>query len=89
MFHVCFSPDKVTDVWGFLGSTANVMVAFTLPCAAYLKIRLHLPRKREKHGKVLYKKWVAGGLVFISVVAAVACTGTNFYLVSSRDQDGP
>lgn len=80
---------KVTDVWGFLGSTANVMVAFTLPCAAYLKIRLHLPRRREKKVTFLYKKWVAGALVVISVVAAVACTITNFYLISTREQDAP
>lgn len=81
---------KVTDVWGFLGSTANVMVAFTLPCAAYLKIRLHLPRRREKQGGPLYKKWVAGVLVVLSVVAGVVCTVNNFYLVSARNRgDAP
>lgn len=79
----------MTDVWGFLGSTANVMVAFTLPCAAYLKIRLHLPRLRRKQKGILYKKWVAGGLVFISVVTSIACTANSFYLVSTRNEDGP
>lgn len=71
-------------MWGFLGSTANVMVAFTLPCAAYLKIRLHLPRRREKQGGPLYKKWVAGVLVALSVVAGVVCTANNVYLLSIR-----
>lgn len=83
---------QVTDVWGFLGSTANVLIAFTLPCAAYLKIRLYLPRKREKQGGLLYKKWVAGALTVVSVVAAVVCTANNFYLISTRNQgeeDGP
>lgn len=74
----------MSDVWGFLGSTANVMVAFTLPCAAYLKIRLHLPRRREKQGGPLYKKWVAGVLVVLSIVAAVVCTANNIYLLSIR-----
>lgn len=78
---------QVTDVWGFLGSTANVLVAFTLPCAVYLKIRLHLPRRRERLGKPLFKKWVAGALVFISIVAAIACTANNMYLISARKRE--
>lgn len=81
-------PVQVTDVWGFLGSTANVMVAFTLPCAAYLKIRLHLPRRREKQGGPLYKKWVAGVLVALSVVAGVVCTANNFMLLAARADQG-
>ncbi|CAN0383842.1 unnamed protein product [Ectocarpus sp. 12 AP-2014] len=85
---LAFNITMVTDVWGFLGSTANVMVAFTLPCAAYLKIRLHLPRRREKQGGPLYKKWVAGVLVTLSILAAVACTANNFYLLSARKQAG-
>lgn len=79
----------MTDVWGFLGSTANVLVAFTLPCATYLKIRLHLPRLRQKQTGYLYKKWVAAVLVLISAVASIACTANSFYLVSTRNQDGP
>ncbi|CAM9100653.1 unnamed protein product [Ectocarpus fasciculatus] len=85
---LAFNITMVTDVWGFLGSTANVMVAFTLPCAAYLKIRLHLPRRREEHGGPLYKKWVAGVLVTLSVLAAVVCTANNLYLLSARKQAG-
>lgn len=81
-------PIQVTDVWGFLGSTANVMVAFTLPCAAYLKIRLHLPRRREKQGGPLYKKWVAGVLVTLSVVAGLVCTTNNFLLLAAREDQG-
>ncbi|CAM9920801.1 unnamed protein product [Ascophyllum nodosum] len=84
---LAFNISMVTDVWGFLGSTANVLVAFTLPCAAYLKIRLHLPRRRQKPGQPLFKKWVAGALVLISVVAAVVCTANSMYLVSTRKKE--
>lgn len=75
-------------MWGFLGSTANVLVAFTLPCAAYLKIRLDLPRRRATQ-RTTYKKWVAALLLTVSVVASVACTANNFYLVSERENDRP
>eukprot|EP00903_Cladosiphon_okamuranus_P007874 g7611.t1 len=85
---LAFNITMVTDVWGFLGSTANVMIAFTLPCAAYLKIRLHLPRRREKQGGPLYKKWVAGVLVTLSVVAGVVCTANNFLLLAAREDQG-
>lgn len=80
---------KVTDVWGFLGSTANVVVAFTLPCAAYLKIRLDLPRLRQKTTGFLYKRWVAAVLLVLSVVVSIACTANSFYLVSTRKQEAP
>eukprot|EP00752_Nemacystus_decipiens_P016510 g14758.t1 len=85
---LAFKISMVTDVWGFLGSTANVVIAFTLPCAAYLKIRLHLPRRREKQGGPLYKKWVAGVMLALSIVAGVLCTANNFLLLAAREDQG-
>ncbi|CAM9699247.1 unnamed protein product [Chrysoparadoxa australica] len=63
---------QVSVVWGVLGSSANMLVAFVLPCAAYNRIRVY--RNRSKTG---YRKPLASLLLVVSSLLVVACTFTN------------
>jgi amino acid permease len=67
----------VTTVWGLLGSSANILIAFIIPCAAYLRIRKY-KRATRKWG---VRKRIAKALLCIACCAAVACTATNIYLL--------
>lgn len=60
---------SVAVVWSLCGSSMAFLIAFILPTAYYIQIqrREHVPRNR---GTVIFC-WI---LLFVSVLAAIACT---------------
>jgi hypothetical protein len=67
----------VTTVWGLLGSSANMLVAFIIPCWSFLRIRKY-KRTTRKGG---LRKRTAKAVLSSACCAAVACTATNIYLL--------
>ncbi|KAG5190245.1 transmembrane amino acid transporter protein-domain-containing protein [Tribonema minus] len=71
---------RVTDVWGVLGSSVNVVVAFCVPAAAYLAIR----RRAHHNARSRARRAGAAALLVVSACLAVACTANNVYIIASR-----
>ncbi len=58
------------QVWGFLGSTAAVLLGLTFPCVAYVRLR-RTPSTRES--SVPQRKAVAWLIIVGSVLVIPAC----------------
>ncbi|KAK3253959.1 hypothetical protein CYMTET_36811 [Cymbomonas tetramitiformis] len=63
----CNTPGVVT-VWSLMGSTVSMMVAYILPCAAFLRLS---PQSKSR-----FAVWT---LLIASIIAAVAFTLASFY----------
>jgi Transmembrane amino acid transporter protein len=67
----------VTTVWGLLGSSANMLIAFIIPCASYIRIRKF--KRVTRKGRL--RKRTAKAVLSLACCAAVACTATNIFLL--------
>ena len=59
--------DEVTTVWGFLGSTAAVLLGLTFPCFAYVQLRQTPTTRASTVGQRKALAWVivVGSLALI------------------------
>lgn len=71
---------QVSDVWAVLGSSVNLIVAFIVPCAAYLRIRKHSRRTT----KSVLRIGAAVFLLWLAVILAFVCTSNTLYIIGNR-----
>ena len=64
--------DDVATVWGFLGSTAAILLGLTFPCLAYVQLR-KTPQNRPT--TVSQRKAIAWAIIICSVLLIPACLG--------------
>ena len=66
--------DEVTTVWGFLGSTAAVLLGLTFPCLAYVQLRQTPTTRASTVGQRKALAWVivVGSLALIPACLLVA-----------------
>ncbi|CAM9210395.1 unnamed protein product [Phaeothamnion confervicola] len=81
-FAIAASLTKVADVWGLLGGSANVVVAFVGPSAAYIRIRQY--QRPQKRDAVSHRKRLAWVLLIAATVSAIVCTANNIVIMVTR-----
>ena len=73
--------DDVSVVWGFIGSTAAILLGFTFPCVAYIRLR-QTPSTRAT--SVRQRKVVAWFITILSLLLIPTClTVTTVELVNA------
>jgi hypothetical protein len=68
----------VTLVWDLLGSSVSIIIAFTIPCAAYLVIRTRQQKPVWRPQMI-----TAAAVLAVSTIVGLICTGHVIYALAS------